>query len=68
MWTWARQIAKIGLLAGDAFKGGNKEVVQFTELMQKSFVVAGAGTQEMQSGMYQLTQAMASGRLQGDEI
>lgn len=59
--------AKLGLLAGDAF-GSNAELVKFTELMQKSFKLSGAGTQERQSAMYQLTQAMASGKLQGDEF
>ncbi len=59
--------AKLGLLAGDAF-GSNTEIVKFTGLMQKSFKLSGASTQERQSAMYQLTQAMASGRLQGDEF
>jgi len=58
--------AKLGLLAGDAFSG-NDELVAFTELMQKSFKISGASTIEASNAMYQLTQAMASGRLQGDE-
>ncbi|MGG1555003.1 tape measure protein [Paenibacillus ferrarius] len=65
--TMASSVAKLGLLAGDAFNG-NGEVVKFAELMQKSFKVSGASTQESQAGMYQLTQAMASGKLQGDEF
>lgn len=60
-------VAKLGLLAEDAFKSNN-ELVAFSELMQKSFVVSGASTQEQQAGMYQLTQAMAAGKLQGDEF
>ena len=44
------------------------ETVKFSELMAKSFKVGGASTQEQTSGMYQLTQAMASGKLQGDEF
>ena len=36
--------------------------------MQKSFAVSGASASEASNGMYQLTQAMASGRLQGDEF
>lgn len=63
----ASSVAKMGLLAKDAF-GSNKELVGFTELVQKSFKVGGASTQEQQSGMYQLTQAMAAGKLQGDEF
>lgn len=59
--------AKLGLLAGNAFKD-NKELVKFTELMNKSFKLSGASATEQQAAMYQLTQAMASGRLQGDEF
>jgi tape measure domain-containing protein len=60
-------VAKLGLLAKDAFKG-NDETIRFAELMNKSFKIAGASTSEATNGMYQLTQAMASGRLQGDEF
>lgn len=64
----ASSVAKLNLLAGDAFKGGNKEAIRFGELMGKAFTVSGASTQERQAGMYQLTQAMAAGKLQGDEF
>lgn len=60
-------VAKLGLLAGDAF-GSNDETVRFAELMNKSFKVSGASIQEQTAGMYQLTQAMAAGKLQGDEF
>ena len=63
----AAAVSKLGILAGDAF-GDNAEITDFAELMQKTFVVGGASTQEQQSGMYQLTQAMAAGKLQGDEF
>jgi len=36
--------------------------------MSKSFKISGASASEASNGMYQLTQAMASGRLQGDEF
>lgn len=62
----AATISKLGLLAGDAFNS-NDEMIAFTELMNKNFTIGGASTQEQSSAMYQLTQAMASGRLQGDE-
>jgi len=65
--TMADAVGKLGLLAGDAF-GSNREIVRFAELMQKSFKISGASTMEQQAGMYQLTQAMAAGRLQGDEF
>ena len=60
-------IAKLGLLAGNKFKN-NDELIYFTETLQKAFKVSGASTQESSNAMYQLTQAMASGRLQGDEF
>ena len=60
-------VGKMGILAGSAFSS-NQELVGFTELMQKSFRVGGASATEQQAGMYQLTQAMAAGRLQGDEF
>jgi len=60
-------ISKLGLLAGDAFTSTD-EIIGFTELMQKSFRLSGASPEEQAAGMYQLTQAMASGRLQGDEF
>ena len=59
--------AKLGLLAGDSFIN-NGEIVKFNELMNKSFKLSGASTQESTAGMYQLTQAMAAGKLQGDEF
>lgn len=62
----AAVVSRLGLLAGDAFSS-NDEMIKFSELMNKSFVVGGASDTEQTSAMYQLTQAMASGRLQGDE-
>ena len=59
-------VAKLGITAGKAF-GSNDEIIAFTELMNKNFIIAGASAQEQSAAMYQLTQAMASGRLQGDE-
>ncbi|KOS68372.1 phage tape measure protein [Lysinibacillus contaminans] len=63
----AASVAKLNLLAGKSF-ASNDEAIRFSELMNKSFSVSGASTQEKQAGMYQLTQAMAAGRLQGDEF
>lgn len=61
------QVAKLGLLAKDSFNNTN-EIVGFTNLMNKAFKVSGTGAQEATSAMYQLTQAMAAGKLQGDEF
>lgn len=63
----AQVVAKLGILAGDAFSG-NAETIAFAEQMNKQFKVGGASIQEQTAGMYQLTQAMAAGKLQGDEF
>ena len=60
-------VSRIGNLAGDAFSS-SAEVVQFAEQLQKQFVLAGAGTQETEAATLQLTQALASGVLRGDEL
>lgn len=60
-------VARLGLLAGDAF-GSSGEIVAFVETLQKAFTISGAGAQEQAAAMYQLSQAMAAGRLQGDEF
>lgn len=62
----ASAVSKMNMLAGDSFKSNN-EAIGFTELLQKSLKVSGAGQSEQDSAFLQLTQAMASGRLQGDE-
>ena len=61
------QVAQLGLLAGNAFNNTG-EIVNFTNLMQKAFKISGTGAQAATAAMYQLTQAMASGKLQGDEL
>ena len=63
----AAVVGRLGLLASEAF-GSTDEVIAFSELMQKAFRISGASAMEQQAGMYQLTQAMAAGRLQGDEF
>lgn len=60
-------VSKLGILAGDSFKNTD-EIVAFTELMNKNFAISGASIQEQTAAMYQLTQAMAAGKLQGDEF
>lgn len=63
----AKAAARIGILAGDAFKN-NDEIIAFIELLNKSFKIGRAGAEEISSAMYQITQALASGRLAGDEF
>ena len=59
-------VAKLGLTASKSFDS-TAEIIRFTELLNKNFVVGGASQTEQASAMYQLTQAMGSGKLQGDE-
>lgn len=62
----ADSVSKLGLLAGDAFSSNN-EMIAFTEQLNKAFTISGATTENRNAAMLQLTQAMAAGRLQGDE-
>jgi tape measure domain-containing protein len=57
----------LGTNARDAFTNMD-EVIAFSELVNKSFVIGGAGAQEQSAAMLQLTQAMASGVLRGEEL
>ncbi len=63
----AASIAKLGITAKKAFSGTD-EIIAFSELLNKAFKISGASAQEQAAGVYQLTQVMASGRLQGDEF
>jgi tape measure domain-containing protein len=63
----AKSVSKLGLTASHAFNS-NDEMIAFSEMMQKSFKVSGASQTEISSATYQLTQAMAAGKLQGDEF
>ena len=64
---FANSVVKLGQLAGRSF-ANNGEIVKFNNLMAKSFKLSGSSAQETAAAMYQLNQAMASGRLQGDEF
>lgn len=65
--SMANAVAKMRMLAGENF-GSNQEAIGFTELLQKSLKVSGASSGEQDSAFLQLTQAMAAGKLQGDEF
>ena len=60
-------VAKLGITAKRSFNNTD-EMVAFAEILNKQFKIAGTGAQEQSSAMYQLTQAMAAGKLQGDEF
>ena len=61
-------VSKVMTLAGDAFGNNMDTAIRFQEVMAKSYALAGASAAEQASSMYQLTQALGSGRLQGDEL
>ncbi len=63
----ADAVYKLGTQASQAFSS-NDEIIAFTELLNKQFTIAGTEVQSIDAAMLQLTQAMASGRLQGDEL
>lgn len=65
--TTADIVAKLGQRAGDAFSS-NDETIAFAENLNKMFVIAGASQQEMASASLQLTQALGSGVLRGEEL
>ena len=60
-------VARFGNNARDAFSS-SEEVVAFANLVQKQMTIAGAGTQEASNAMLQLSQALGSGVLRGDEL
>ena len=60
-------VARFGNNAGDAFSS-SAEVVSFANLIQKQMTIAGASTQEASNAMLQLSQALGSGTLRGDEL
>lgn len=63
----ADSVAKLNMLAKDAFSS-NDEAIAFVEQLNKQFKISGASVQEASAAMYQLTQSMAAGKLQGDEF
>lgn len=63
----ADMISKLGSQARGAFKN-NDELIAFTEQLNKNFVLAGTNQQGIASAQLQLTQALASGVLRGEEL
>ena len=59
-------IAKLKMLTKGLFN--DAEAVKFTSTLDKAFKVSGTSAEEAKSAMYQLNQAMTSGKLQGDEF
>lgn len=63
----ADAVSKLGLMAGDAF-GSSEEIVAFMEQINKKFAIAGTEAAGIDAAMLQLSQAMGSGVLRGEEF
>lgn len=63
----ADMVAKLGTLAGGAFDS-SQEIVAFAEQINKQMVLSATTTAGSQAAMLQLTQAMSSGVLRGEEL
>ncbi|CUH95874.1 hypothetical protein P22_1960 [Propionispora sp. 2/2-37] len=60
-------VAKIGMMAGKIFSS-NAELIGVAETINKIFKISGTGAQEQASATLQLSQALASGVLRGEEL
>lgn len=60
-------VTKLGLQAGKAFKG-NDELIAFAEQLNKTFVISGTNATGIESTMYNLTQALSTGVLRGQDL
>lgn len=60
-------VAKIGLMAGKIFTS-NAELIGVAETINKIFKISGTNAQEQASATLQLSQALASGVLRGEEL
>lgn len=63
----ADAVGKIAMTAKEAFPDP-QQVVPFMEGIQKLFTIGGTGVQQQADALLQLTQALGSGKLQGDEF
>lgn len=62
----ADAVSKLGLMAGNAFSS-SEEIIAFMEQINKQFTIAGTDAAGIEAAMLQLTQAMGSGVLRGEE-
>ena len=60
-------VGRLGVLASNAFSS-TAETVAFAEQVNKLMAIAGTSTEGAAAAMLQLTQAMSSGGLRGDEL
>ena len=68
----AESVSKVAMQAGSLFKRNGKQdnaaIVQFMENYNKMAAISGASAQHVQAAMLQITQALSSGELRGDEL
>ena len=60
-------VSKMGIQATEAFSTP-KELVDFNEQLQKTFVIAGTSSSGVESTMYNLVQALSTGVLRGQDL
>ena len=60
-------VSQLGMMAPDTF-GNTDELVSFAEQVQKQLAISGASGAGAEAAITQLTQAMASGVLRGEEL
>ena len=63
----AGMVAKLGTLAGNSFSSTD-ELITFADVINKQMKISGTSSAEASGAMLQLTQAMASGVLRGEEL
>lgn len=63
----ANLVSQLGMTAPDTF-GSPDELIAFAEQLQKQMAISGASGQSAAAATVQLTQALASGVLRGDEL
>lgn len=63
----ADSVAKLRSQAGEAFKS-NDEAIAFAEQLNKLYKIGGTSLEQQKAGTLQITQALASGVLRGDEF
>lgn len=63
----ADMVGRLGNLAGEAFSN-NDDIINFAEQLNKLFTIAGTSNEGKSAAMLQLTQALASGVLRGEEF
>ena len=66
--TMLDNFTKLSMQAGNAFGGSNEAILEFSTLLNKQFAVAGTSGVAAESVMYNLTQALASGVLRGQDL